>query len=324
MFTPPPAYIYEIPEQQNNFFYRMGQGSEKTDFTAHSLMTLNLCMMNETIPSIYGGMTASVSERAQKAAHFVASYNPDIFLAQEVTLQSSYFLFEAMKDQYPHFWTGVGLEPGVKEADLFIASKYPIVSKPIFIPFPMQDEYEYPGNLNQMYGKRLIERGFFAIETDTHWIVTTHMEPGNIKKGLPFRIKQLAYLTEKMDQIAKDKPYILAGDINVARTDDDVNEYLLSGIPDLYYDYYTENHPEFDDSTFTCTNLFTIRVNHKDEPAKESDRNEIDDYVLIRKTGKDRFKNLNVELLKATYDLSKDPSEAISDHRAYLAHYEIK
>lgn len=328
----PMAALYEESiglsheEQQNEYFYyRKGSGLEKTNFDSHSFLTLNLCMMNASLPALYGGMTAPVPLRAQKAADFVVVQNPDIFLAQEVTLESSKALFEAMQDQYPHFWVGVGLEPGVKEADLFVASKYPILSEPIFIPFPetMQNEYEYPGDLNKLYGNRLIERGFFAIETSKYWIVTTHLEPGNIEKGLPFRRIQLIFLTEIMDEIAGEKPYILAGDINVARTDDDVDEYPSSGIPDLYYDPFTELHPEFNEDTFTCTNLFTIRVNHKPEPSKESDRNEIDDYVLIRKQYKDRLKNLNITLLKNTYDLSKDPSESITDHRAYLAHFEV-
>lgn len=313
-------------EQQNKYFYYLkGNGPKKTNFDSHSLLTLNLCMMNASLPALYGGMTAPVPLRAQKAADFVTAQNPDIFLAQEVTLESSKALFQAMQDQYPHFWVGMGVEPGVKEADLFVASKYPILREPIFVPFPetMQNEYEYPDNLNELYGKRLIERGFFAIETSKYWIVTTHLEPGNMEKGLPFRRIQLSYLTTLMDQISGGKPYILTGDINVARTDDEMNEYPSSGIPDLYYDPYTELHPEFNEDTFTCTNLFTIRVNHKLEPLKESDRNEIDDYVLIRKQYKDRFKNLTVTLLKNTYDLSKDPSESITDHRAYMASFSI-
>lgn len=307
------------------FYFLKGEGAEKKSLDTHSLLTLNLCMMNGSIPALYGGVTASVAKRAEKAAAFIASYNPDIFLAQEVTLESSKSLFDAMKKEYPYFWTGIGIEPGKKEANLFVASKYSITSEPIFIPFPpeMQAEYEYPGNLNELYGKRLIWRGFFAIETPTHWIVTTHLEPGNKEKGLPYRRKQLVYLTEQMDKVAGKKPYILSGDMNVARTTDEANEYYLSGIPDLYYDYYTEKHPEFDDFTFTCTNLFTARTNKQPEPTTESDRHEIDDYVLIRKHQKDRFKNLQVELLRGTYDVSKDPSEAITDHRAYLARYEL-
>lgn len=281
--------------------------------------------MNEFIPALYGGVTAPVASRAEKAAAFVATYDPDIFLAQEVTLKSSIPLFEAMKDQYPHFWTGIGIQPGVKEADLFVASKYPIVSKPVFEPFPpeMQDKYQYPKNLNASYGDRLIERGFFAVETSTHWIVTTHLEPGSKERGFPYRQKQLAFLTEKMDQIAGEKPYLLAGDLNLARTDDEANEYPASGIAEYYDDYSTWEHPEFNDSTFTCTNLFTIRTNDQSEPEKESEKNEIDDYVLVRKTKKEAFKRFDVELLKGTYDLSKDPSEAITDHRAYLARYEV-
>ncbi len=322
-----PPFTTEM-EQSKYFYYRQGAGAEKTNFRSHSLLTLNLCMMNDDIPSLYGGMTASISERAERAAAFISisANQPDIFLAQEVTLESSKALFESMKSEYPHFWMGIGIEPGVKEADLFVASKYPIISKPVFIPFSedMQNEYEYPGNLNALYGKRLIERGFFAIETPNHWIVTTHLEPGNKEKGLPYRRLQLSFLTEQMDKISGGKPYILAGDINIARTDDDADEYAISGIPDLYYDYYTEHHPEFDDSTFTCTNLFTIRTNHKAEPEKMSDKNEIDDYILIRKHQKDLFRNFHVELLKDTYDSTKDPSEAISDHRAYFAQYEIE
>lgn len=309
--------------QQEHFYYRPGSGEEKKKFTTHTLLTLNTCMMDGILPSIYGGMTGPVSERAKRAADFVKEENPDIFVAQEVTLQSSRFLYEELKDAYPHFWVGMGIEPGKKEADLFVASKYPIQGEPIFVPFSkeMQNVYEYPFELNKEYGDRLIERGFFALETSQFWIVTTHLEPGNKEKGLPFRQKQLAFLTDYMDQVAKatGKPYLLAGDLNFARTDDEMDEYASSGIPDLYADPYTEQHPEFDESTFTCTNLFTYRVNGKDEPVQEWERNEIDDYVLIRKPYLDSFSSFEVELLKGTYDTSKSPSEAISDHRAYKA-----
>jgi len=313
------------PSEPNTYEYKKGLGEEKKEFDTNSFLTLNLCMLKGRLPALYGGATAPVAERADRLARVLEKESPDIFIAQEVPLESSAALVEALKKQYPHFWTGIGLVPGEQESDLFVASKYPILSDPIFVSFPedMQRVQKLPPDIQQLYPKRIIERGFVALETEHFWLVTTHMEPGNRDDGSSYRTRQLHYLTEQVDQLTLDsgKPYILAGDLNITRTAESDDEYTTSGIPDLYYDFYTEQHPTFDETTYTCTNLLTFWVNDQPVPRDPREQNEIDDYVLIRKHQKERFKNLDVHLLTNTYDLSQDPYEALTDHRAYKASF---
>lgn len=313
--------------QASQFYvYRNGLGAEKKDVGTHSFLTLNLCMFKGRLPALFGGATAPVAERAERLAKLLEDESPDIFVAQEVPLESGDYLFEALKNQYPHFWVGIGLKPGEQESDLFVASKYPILSDPVFVPFPdeMQRVYTLPPDIQKMYPKRIIERGFFCLETEHYWMVTTHMEPGDRKQGSPYRTQQLRYLTDKMDELTTQsgKPYILAGDLNITRTAESDDEYsTTSGIPELYYDFYTEHYPRFDETTYTCTNLLTFWVNGEPVPSDLREQNEIDDYVLIRKHHKERFRNMDVRLLTNTYDLSKDPYEALTDHRAYKASF---
>lgn len=310
------------------YIYKEGSGKEKKELYTNTFLTLNVCMFKGRLPSLFGGTTAPVAQRAERLAQFLKEQSPDIFVAQEVPLESGEILYEALKEQYPHFWMGIGLKPGEEESDLFVASKYPIISQPTFVPYPdeMQRIYKLPADIQKIYPKRIIERGFFCLETEEFLLVTTHLEPGDRESASSYRARQIAFLTEKMDQISKEtgKPYILAGDLNVTRTAQADDEYsTTSKIPELYYDFYTENHPGFDDSTYTCTNLLTFWVNNEPIPKDPRELNEIDDYILIRKHQKESFANLDVRLLTHTYDLSKDPYEALSDHRAYRVSFSV-
>ncbi len=312
-------------EPPSYYVYKKGEGEEKSDFENHSLLTLNVDMLKGRLPSLYGGITAPTPERAKRLGEYVARENPDIFLSQEIPLESASFVYEALKGQFPHIWMGMGLQPGEQESGLFVASKYPITSEPKFIPFPndIQDSYVYPDEIHDLYPVRILDRGFFAVETQDFWVVDTHLEPGSPEKGGPYRKAQLAYLTEQMDQIAKDKPYILVGDLNIRRTGEKNDDYTNSGLAHLYYDFYTLHHPEFGEATYTCTNLLEARANGVAEPTDPKERNEIDDYVLIRDGFQTRFKEFDVQLLRDTYDLSQDPSKALTDHRAYKAIFKI-
>ncbi len=304
-----------------HYIYKSGLGEEKEEFDTNTFLTLNVCMFRGRMPALFGGVTAPVAERSERLAHFLKKESPDIFVAQEVPLESGAILFEDLKKQYPHFWIGISPNSGQQESELFVASKYPILGDPIFIAYPedMQRLYKLPVGLQRLYLKKMVKRGFFYLETEHFWMVTTHMEPEDQKICCSYRARQLRFLTEKMDQVSASsgKPYILAGDLNIKRTAEADDEYsTTSGIPELFYDFYTEKNPGFNDMTHTCTNLMTFWVNKEPVPTDPRAQNEIDDYVLIRKHHKELFKNLDVHLLTNTYDLS-DPQEALSDHRAY-------
>ena len=104
-------------------------GRREKEFDSSSFLTLNVCMFKGRLPSLFGGTTAPVAERAERLARLLEQESPDIFVAQEVPLESGAKIYEAIKDQYPHFWLGIGLIPGEQESDLFVASKYPIISR---------------------------------------------------------------------------------------------------------------------------------------------------------------------------------------------------
>ncbi len=312
--------VEQVQEKQREFFlHYQGTGEVKSaEDNNHKILTLNTCMLDGDLPKKYGGMTRA-EDRVEQLADFIRERNPDVFLGQELTLNSGQQLFEELRKDYPYFWVGMGVEPGVKQSGLFVASKYPIVDAK-FVSFegmqrvPDKDEIRH------------LERGFFVLETEKYLVATSHLEHSSPQRGGPFREQQLRYMTEKMDELSalKDKPYIVAGDLNIERIGQENDEYSRSSIPKLYYDYYTGLHPTFDDSTYTCTNLLTYRANGKEEPALDDleERNEIDDYVLIRKGQEELFKNFDVRLIE-TYDLNKPPQEALTDHRAYEATFTL-
>ncbi|MBS0624474.1 MAG: endonuclease/exonuclease/phosphatase family protein [Verrucomicrobia bacterium] len=324
--APQPAIVQQ---DNSNFIYLKGNGAEKLNFNNNSVLTLNLDMLKGRLAALYGGVTAPVDVRSERVKDLLAEEGfPDIFVAQEVPLESAYKLYEPLKNEYPHFYVGMGIEPGKKESGLFVASKYPI-QEHNFVPFPeemMRTDYEFPEDIQAQYPVRILYRGFFYVKTSPKtWIVTTHLEPGNRAKGAEFRKAQLAYIAQEMDKIVPpDESYVLLGDINIERTEvhtaESQDEYSLSGIRELFDDPYTDAHPAFDESTYTCTNILDAITNGRPIPESATGRNEIDDYVLFRK-GRPPLQNVDIQLKTNTYDVTKDPSFAITDHRAYVLRY---
>lgn len=177
MATLPLATVQEQPADQF-YIYKPGYGKEKKGYGSHTFITLDLSLFEER------------DKAPELLAEMLEKEAPDIFLAQEVPFESGLALFESLKNQYPHFWMGIGVKPGENESNLFAASKYPILSDPLFIPYPESSS-----------------QGFFCIETDQFWIVTTHLEHSS-------RDEQLYFLKNQMDQLTKEsgKPYLLSGE----------------------------------------------------------------------------------------------------------------
>jgi exonuclease III len=283
----------------------------------YSILTLNACMMDGDLPTLYGGMTPA-SERVDRLARFILREDPDIFLGQEIMSGAGQKLYEQLKNQYSHFWIGIGKIPGKEESGLFVASKRPFQRKPQFVPFLDQNQVDKKYFPNQT---RFIERGFFLLDMGSFFVVTTHLEGGGEQCGaLRHRINQLHLLTETMD--LKEKPYIVAGDLNLMRTGWLDDEYSLAKIADDYFDYYTLHHPAVHNETYTCTNYFTAVANNYPIPTAE-EKNEIDDYFLIRKPYQDQFMDLNVVLIGGTYDISQPRENALTDHKAYKATFQF-
>jgi exonuclease III len=319
--------VFSVSEEQAPpYIYRQGEAVEKNNpRNRFTVLTLNTCMMDGELPTRYGGMIPFVEHtngelrRVDRVARYILNKNPDIFCGQEVMLNSGEELYQKLRDRYTHFWVGIGNEPGQKQSGLFVASKLPFQGVPQFVPFLVEEqiapEFLPPEG-------RLIYRGFFYIDMGEFYIVTTHLEAGNDRNGgTACRIHQLDLITAHMDRLGK--PYMLLGDLNIERTGQENDEYSRSRIASDYYDQYTIQNPGFDETTFTCTNLFTAAAAGKEIPMNPSLVNEIDDYVLIRKGGELFFRDLKIQLHGDTYRVDRPREEAITDHKAYEASFEF-
>ncbi len=285
----------------------------------YSVLTLNACMMDGNLPTQYGGMTET-EHRIDRLAGFILNENPDIFLGQELMLNSGQQLYDRLKSDYNHVWVGIGKIPGKEQSGLFVATKNLPVTEPQFIPFPDDIQVDKKYFPNQT---RFIERGFVCLNFGNFWIVNTHLEAGSDKyQGPSHRANQLTCITAYMDQVAEGKPYILAGDLNIMRTGKVNDEYTHSIIHEEYYDFRTVHYPSVDKTTYTCTNYFTELANNRPIPTQEEELDEIDDYFLIRRPFESSFLNLQVELID-TYDTTKPRESAITDHKAYKATFQM-
>jgi endonuclease/exonuclease/phosphatase family metal-dependent hydrolase len=300
-------------------YHKDNVAEERTEVPSkYSVLTLNACMMDGNLPTLYGGMTET-AQRIDRLAEFILNENPDIFLGQELMLDSGQQLYDRLKSNYNHIWVGIGKIPGKEQSGLFIATKNLPVTEPQFIPFPDDIQVDKKYFPNQT---RFIERGFVCLNFGDFWIVNTHLEAGGEKyQGPSHRANQLACITAYMDRVAEGKPYILAGDLNIMRTGKVDDEYTHSIIPEQYYDFRTVHYPSVDKTTYTCTNYFTELANNRPIPPEE-ELNEIDDYFLIRRPFESRFLNLQIELID-TYDITKPRESAITDHKAYKATFQM-
>jgi len=293
---------------------REGDAAPKTG-TSYSVLTLNACMMEGDLPTRWGGMTPA-EQRIDRLAAFILREDPDLYLGQEVMSEAGERLSRQLKERYAHFWLGIGKIPGKEESGLFIASKR-LINHVEFYPFADEDQVDKKYFPDQT---RFLERGFFVLDFGDFLVVTTHLEGGgDFVKGPEHRIRQLEMITRVLDQ--KGKPYLLAGDLNLNRTGKADDEYTRAHIPRDYFDWYTLHHPEVNEKTYTCTNLFTAAANNLPLPPEE-DRFEIDDFVLVRKPFADRFEHLDVVLVD-TYDPIKPREEALTDHKAYKVAFQF-
>lgn len=279
----------------------------------YSVVTLNACMMDGDLPTRFGGMPPA-TERIDRLADFILREDPDLFLGQEIMSGAGQKLYERLQGRYSYFWIGIGNIPGKEESGLFVASKRLIQANPQFVRFSDQDQVDKKYFPNQT---RFLERGFFYLDLGGFFIVTSHLEGGSeIYGAVTHRIHQLEIITNAMDLLGK--PYIVTGDLNLDRKGRADDEYTRGNISRDYFDFYTLNHPEVDDSTYTCTNVFTAIANRAPIPNGE-DANEIDDYFLIRKPFQSSFADLDVVLIGDTYDETEARESAITDHKAYKA-----
>jgi endonuclease/exonuclease/phosphatase family metal-dependent hydrolase len=266
---------------------------EKKGSLQESFMTFNACMLWGGLPILFGGVRP-FCERIDKASTFILEKSPDILVMQEVCFEAGLALWDKLKSHYSHGFTRIGPMPFLAlDTGLFVASKHPIIKKPIFIPIET--------------GKTL-KRGLFYFETALNAVFVTHLEAGDDKKDSEMRKKQLEKIIEEMQKVSG-KPALLLGDLNIHKADSCSDEYTNSGIPKYFNDFHKEPITE---TNATCTNQLTAIAtgNRLEGPSWEHI-----DYILHLKSSS--VEDLSIRTI-STYDLER-PDEALSDHKALLA-----
>lgn len=213
------------------YIYLKGKGKEAWNEKGFSLLSYNCCMYESGFPMLLGGVMPA-SYRIDSIAKRIKQEDPDIVLLQEMSLGPSENLIEKLKDHYPHFFTNIGnptawIQSKTVGPELFIASKAPLVSEPLFI------RYTAPEASQKM--------GFFCLETPSCWVINAHFPEENQELCL----KQIY---ERASQFKK--PFVLVGDLNYRKE-----------IPkELFFD------PRKEDNAPTCSNVLAAKMFGKPEP----------------------------------------------------------
>jgi endonuclease/exonuclease/phosphatase family metal-dependent hydrolase len=285
--------------KQKPFIYLAGNGRETEDscYVGHSFLSGNACCMWGGLPTAFGGLTPA-RERIDRLAEIISKQNADFVLLQEVSFQPGLELYEKLKDKYPHFYTRIGPNAPRMDSGLFIASKKPIVSEPIFVSF----------------GDASMKRGAFCFETTDFWVLTTHLSAGDGADNERERSRQMDIVTNTVKELkAKTaKPCFVMGDLNINRAaGGPLEEYYSSGINHAYFDSYALTHPMLTAESATATNYFNRYA--RGIEADPSAKTEIVDYALLHQ---DSYHTLNKSIQTVRVEMfdTAKPEEALSDH----------
>jgi endonuclease/exonuclease/phosphatase family metal-dependent hydrolase len=315
--------------EKTPYIYLKSKTPEKTSDASYpkdglSVLTLNTCFMPGNYPFLFGGVYMPWQKRVSLLGEKLRSVNADVVCLQEIFAEeTTYALFEELKDTYTYFYGAIGprflgfsFDTFGFPSGLFIASKYPI-ENPQFTLFSVAG---FPMN----YGcfDFVVKNG----DTSIGHVYTTHLQPLDYEEFDQIRASQLNQILEKMESdLAKDEnvPMFLCGDLNVPYGSDEPSEALIRG---HFYDDYNRNIPAtITKANSTCTDYFTNYLFAGGENLEEIDPNfQILDYaLLLRPSHSSRLSSsrqaytLNTVLVPAN-DL-KDPDAAISDHHALLS-----
>lgn len=295
---------------QKSFHYLRGSHPEKILKRGGpiTLFSLNTCFVHGGFSYLYGGV-APWPQRVEGIIENIQEKNPDVLCLQEVNdLEACYRLYQALKDQYAHFYFHMGSKILSQSSGLFVASKFAI-EEPSFKAFD-----EIPGV------QKMVNKGFFDCKILSEGKVvahlfTTHLSPSNDDR-LPtleekeIRQKEIAMIFAKMHACSKETPLIFAGDFNMARENEE--SLAFKGFYDLF--------PKGEKSSATALLKQALRAHSEREvlEAKRAHSEFAIDYILF-KSEKSHCKG-KISLVKS-YDL-KDPNPtigALSDHHALFA-----
>jgi endonuclease/exonuclease/phosphatase family metal-dependent hydrolase len=276
-----------------------------------TLMNMNICFLPAELPLLFGGV-ASSAERVDKVASLVKEHEPDVLCLYEAhEVDSTYALYEALKDDYAYFYVDIGPDLMEFNSGLFVASK-----------FAVKDVNFKPFQYLRMQSQ--INKGYFEFtilddDKPLAKIYTTHLQPFREKSDVNIRIQELHELVKDIHTEHSEVPYypiILCGDFNIPWG---TKEYVRSEIEETFYNDFGSKIDQINEDTRTYSALLgDQRWKTVDKTLlKEGSSNdyfEIVDYMLVfNKTDKMLIDTERIETFNTHF-----PGHAISDHHALM------
>lgn len=277
-----------------------------------TLMNLNICFLPAELPLLFGGVKPS-SERVEEIANFIKEKHPDVLCLYEAhEVDSTYSLYEALKDEFAHFYIDIGNDFLEFNSGLFVASKFAI-NDVNFKPF------QYIGMQEQ------INKGYFEFTIEDQKktlakIYTTHLQPYRKNCDVNIRIKELQELVKDIRFEHDEVPFypiVLCGDFNIPWG---TCEYQRSNIDQDFYNNFGVNTKTINEDSRTYSALIgDLRWGTVDKSLLNTKNTsnkyfEIVDYALIfNKTDK-----MFVTTERVTTFDTNNPDSALTDHHGLI------
>ncbi len=195
--------------------------------------------------------------------------------------------------------------PVVKDCHggLMTFSKYPIINERFF---------EYPVHNNMRIEERIGEKGFLVssikIESETIYIINTHLYAGLNYEDELRRVEQIQYLNDVLSQLHPNnsKDIFLLGDLNIRHPD--VAQKRKEPIS-IVYDYIIKQMKFVDTAPSITSEDLTVDKS-KNHYCGDSNGSQKLDYCLYRSAHNEKHSIISTEVLFKG-------EESISDHMAW-------
>jgi len=287
--------------EKTPYEYLKGKAVEKRVEGEVKILSWNTSLLPGRLAQYIGGQSPWY-QRVELIAEILQAQKADVICLQEVHAEpAALALYEALKDQYAHFYCNMGPKIMASQmsdiglnSGLFIASKLPLTE----VHFEV---FKHPK------GQKEVNKGFFfaKIKGSELAFVTSHLDPFNEPPSQEVRYeemqKMLAFLNTKSECLK-----ILTGDLNIPWGSGEPAETLLKT---YFFDPYNKNRLEISQYSRTFSDRF---VSHEGNGSSE-----ILDYFLILQTpGFEKYAVITERVEGFDEVLSKS---AASDHHALLS-----
>ncbi len=308
--------------EKTPFLYKKGLSLEKNlsaeeakyQFT---VLNLNTCFLPGELAFVHGGV-ALWQDRVSALAKKILSVGADVVCLQEVFPEdASYALYEALKDDYAHFYLAIGPRPlGFSQdalgfpSGLFVASKFPVES-------PRFTLFDASGcQINYGFFDFLVK----SATAPLGHIFTTHLQSLNDAHFPLIRAQQLMQIIDWIQTDCQADPNtsiprFVCGDFNIPWGSGEPGEKLIRT---YFYDAYNCNRTEVRDEERTCTDYFSdryfARIGH---PQPIGANLQIIDYALLFKVP--ACSDCTLETILVPMNALSNPETALSDHHGLLS-----